>query len=129
MVDEDVIYRIAELFGVGVSKLRKRNERWQQSYSVILRGRRAMRLMIQLYPMMSKRRQAQIRRALSSYDPEHHFRNRALTLAQAAEIRAALLRGIKVPTLTREYGVTCDILYSVQAGRSYKEPEAFAIAN
>lgn len=70
MVDEDIISRVSNLFGVSYFFIKSKNERWKDTYSTIVRGKSAVNLMIQLRPLMGLRRQGQIDAALSHYSPE-----------------------------------------------------------
>jgi hypothetical protein len=67
MTDEDVIQRIAAMFGVGYTKPKSRKVHWKQTYRCWVRGARAVEWMIKLRPLMGRRRQGQIDRAIASY--------------------------------------------------------------
>jgi hypothetical protein len=69
MTDEDVVSRVGRIFGRKVFAYKPRDPRWQQSYQVRVTGGRAVRWMTLLRPLMGMRRQAQIDRALASYEP------------------------------------------------------------
>ena len=120
--DRDVAERVSAFFGTNVVTDRVRKEHWKQSYRVTVKGRRAMDLMRSLRPLMGKRRQGQIDRALASHDPAFKYRNgkTALTWEQAGAIRLALMAGGSPRALADEYGVSYDVVTSIKAGRSYK---------
>lgn len=69
MTDLDTIERVASLWGVGHT-VRKSRFGWSEQYIVARRSGRAADLMRELYPLMGRRRQAQIDQALASYHPE-----------------------------------------------------------
>lgn len=73
MCDEDIIARVATLFGVAYQEAKRRRtgrrKHHKKNWVVMLKGARARALMGQLRPFMGERRQAQIDRALASYDP------------------------------------------------------------
>lgn len=75
MIDEDIIYRVANLFGVSYCKrlISKKNPKWKDIYMTQLRGMRAMSIMKQLKPLMGKRRQQQIQNALDSFNPDSYI--------------------------------------------------------
>lgn len=70
MTDEDIISRVANLFGVSYFFIKSKNEKWKDTYSTRVRGKSAVNLMLQLKPLMGLRRQGQIENALSCYKPE-----------------------------------------------------------
>src|SRR5579872_6245476 len=64
MTDQDVIERVARIWGVSARPLALRNESWKQTYATRITGPRAYGWMQRLRPFMSIRRQGQIDRAL-----------------------------------------------------------------
>src|SRR4051812_29330710 len=68
MTDEDIIARVAQLFGVKYHKTPLKEERFKTPYAAMLKGTRAAALMQQLHPLMSQRRQTQIECALQDYN-------------------------------------------------------------
>ena len=67
--DQDVVRRTADLFGINCITCERRgcdDKGWKPTYTVMLKGRRAVQLMIRLYPLMGRRRQSQIERAVAS---------------------------------------------------------------
>lgn len=121
MTDEDVIARVAHIFGVRYvsSRRYKKNKNWKPSFGVILRGKKAVQMMKDLEYWMGDRRREQIRRALASHDPQLHIRK--LTAENVFAIRAALSRGTKRTFLAKKYGVSVRMIYRIQAGEVWKE--------
>jgi hypothetical protein len=78
MCDADVISRVGRCFGVNYHLTDKRHpEKWKQSFRVHVKGRKAIELMRLIYPFMSKRRKAQIDRALKcAADARVHRKSR-----------------------------------------------------
>jgi hypothetical protein len=78
MTDEDVIERVAKLFGRKYQKIYSKNALHKDSYAVRITGTKAVDLMRKILPHMSKRRQEQITKSLESYD--EGYRNKAMNL-------------------------------------------------
>ena len=91
--DEDVIQRVGALLAVAYCPVRKRREHWKQSYCLRLHGRRAVELMLQMRPYMSKRRQEQIDIAVASYEKRRDRGPSKLTDDQVRQIRQLLRDG------------------------------------
>jgi hypothetical protein len=122
MTDEDVVARVAALWGVAYHEVRQQRSRvmgWKPNYYVHLRGKPAVELMEQLLPFMGERRQQQIRRALESYNP--HIRNKLLP-EQIAAIKVQLAEGCKHGELAKQYGVDRSTVSHIKAGvrKAYK---------
>jgi hypothetical protein len=67
MTDYDVVKHVAELFEVKYIHTRKyKVEHWKDSYATLLKGKRAVRLMFRLYPLMGERRKQQIEAAIDA---------------------------------------------------------------
>ncbi len=67
MCDEEIVKKVADLFEMKYATIkRKGHDNWSPQYQWILRGSRAVKLMRDLYPLMSAKRQAQIDRALTA---------------------------------------------------------------
>lgn len=72
MTDRDVVQRAAVLFGRGVSHFDRKSARPRKRVFITsLKGSHALRLMTDIYPVMSTRRCAQIDRVLASPRPGH----------------------------------------------------------
>jgi len=74
MTDEDIVSRVSSIFGVKYHRIVPKNTAWKDSFSIVLRGVKAMELMKRLQPLMGSRRQKQIQDALGRYDPERRDR-------------------------------------------------------
>lgn len=110
MTDEDVVARVADLWGVryhAVGKGRSAAHGWKVAYRVMLRGHPAARLMQELRPLMGKRRQHQIDTALATYQAPVA---RLLTNEQAWTLARRYWAGERSPTaLGREFGVSKNV--------------------
>lgn len=117
MTDEDVVARVASIWGITYNNVRREYyERmgWRPAFFVHLRGKRAVELMQRLLPLMGKRRQEQIKRALASYNP--YLRNK-LSPTQIAEIRLKLGDGYTHGEIARHYGVDRSTVSHIKAGK------------
>jgi hypothetical protein len=85
--DEDVIQWVSGLFGVTYCVVKKRKSHWRQSFSTRIHGRKAVELMRQMRPHMSKRRQAQIDAAINSYEAHPNRGASKLTDEQVRQIK------------------------------------------
>lgn len=116
MTDEDVVARVAALWGVTYHEVRRNRSTmmgWKAIFYVHLRGKRAAELMQRLRPLMGLRRQRQIERALASYNP--HLR-RKLYREQIAEIKTQLAQGRKHGEIASQYGVDRSTISHIKAG-------------
>ena len=126
MTDEDVINRVARLFGRKYRKCKNRSpQNWKDSYSVLLRGAKALEIMKTLRPYMSERRKEQIDRALISW-PEKNGKVRSgesrasLDENDVIEIRNRLkATDITLAELAREYYVSLHVMKDISAGRTW----------
>ena len=120
MVDEDVITRAAALLGVNCIHTRKGTDHSQDSYQLLLRGRRAVKIMHQLCPLMGVRRQGQIDRALASHDP-HYRSHRQGTLSdeQVLEIYNRAHAGESAQKIAHAMGVSRSICTDIKLGRTW----------
>lgn len=76
MMDDDVVAKIARLFGVVCIHLPPRRG-YRESYKAVARGKRAVDLMRLLRPLLGNRRRAQVDAAVASYHANpHHPCNR-----------------------------------------------------
>jgi len=69
MTDEDVVARVAAMFGRKASCWQPRQARWQRTFVVRVTGAKAAAWMTALRPLMGQRRRGQIDRALASTNP------------------------------------------------------------
>lgn len=120
MVDEDVINRAAALLGVHHVHTRKGTGRSQDSYQLVLRGRKAVEVMHQLYPLMGVRRQGQIERALASHDPHYRsHRQGTLSDAQVLEVYRRAHAGESLKIIAKDMGVSRSICTDIKLGRTW----------
>jgi hypothetical protein len=70
MTDEDVVARVAGMFGRKLGCWQPRQTRWQVTYVVRVTGAKAVAWMTALRPLMGRRRRMQIDQAVASYDPK-----------------------------------------------------------
>jgi hypothetical protein len=77
MTDHDVVKRVADLMGVGVTLRSEPSRRGKAIFATALSGWRADRLMRRLLPMMGKRRSGQIKTALEGQSLPRESRMRA----------------------------------------------------
>lgn len=124
MTDEDVVEKVAALFGVGYLFIRRdpRNLGWKDYFKTQVVGFPAVTLMRRLRPLMGQRRQQQIDKALASYVGRLAGDNsRKLTAEQAAEVRERV-KTEPVAALSREYGISRATVYRIRDGKTWKEP-------
>jgi hypothetical protein len=122
MTDQDVVERVAEIWGVGycsASTKRHRERGWKPAWIVAISGRRAVEMMRLLYPLMSKRRQAQIDHALSCYAPDKQARRLKYSDEQVATAKRRLLVDKAKPKdVAEETGLSIWTVYDVKRGRN-----------
>lgn len=64
MTDADVVQRVATLFGRNrICSFKSKRANHKDSYSILVKGKRAVQIMGDLYPLMGERRKQQIRNA------------------------------------------------------------------
>jgi hypothetical protein len=116
MTDEDVVARVAELLGVGyVKHVSSRNPAWKPSYFAHLQGQRAVRLMLELRPLMGERRKAQIDAAVATWAPRPSRISREQGEAIVGEFRA----GRSAKSLAEAYGISKWSVYALHQGRYF----------
>jgi hypothetical protein len=113
MADEDIITRVAILWGMSYCANPPRQVGWKMCYRTVIRGRKAAILMRELRPLMGHRRQGQIDQALARYNPNSRWK---LSQAQADDIRSRLSAGVKATILATEYGVGRATVYTCGRG-------------
>lgn len=109
--DEDVIARVAEIFGNKYHPTTKQKSHHKQSFSLNKKGLGAVDLMKQLYPHMGIRRKQQIDEAISSCSVRP---KRSLTDEQALEIRRQIQKGENYLVLAKKYGVNRSTIFNVK---------------
>jgi hypothetical protein len=118
MTDEDVVARVASMWGRKPQRLVPRQERWSVSFFVRITGAKAVSWMTALQPMMGERRCGQINRAIASYAP----RPRALLdHAKAAEALRLLNEGATVRSVADHFGVSIWCIYDLRLGRTHRD--------
>lgn len=117
--DEDVIDRVGIILGCNYWKIYPRKSHWKVTYVIRPKGGKAVELMQTLKPLMGKRRQEQIQRALDSYKPKPRFSK--IIAKQAYEIRQRFRNGEKAINLAKEFGITKWSVYAIHQERSWKK--------
>jgi hypothetical protein len=117
MADRDVMERAAALLGCGVSVVPARREGWRTAYCARVRGARAVRWMQLLRPLMGRRRQQQIDRALACHAPDP---TRHLDDERAAEALMCLANGDPVKAVADRFGTSIWCIYDLRGGRTHK---------
>jgi hypothetical protein len=121
--DEDVIGWVAAWLGAKYTPLKPRatgTPGTKQAFFVCVSAGPAVRLMQQLYPLMGKRRQEQIERALASYDPNKHKRNTSkLTDDQVLDIYKRAHAGERQKTIASEYNIDRSTIADIKRAKSW----------
>jgi hypothetical protein len=117
MTDEDVIARVAAMFGRTVSCWQSPEVRWRPTYIVRITGSKAVAWMHALRPLMGSRRQQQIDHALASYDPRP---TALLNEHTARDALRQLASGCSVRVVAEGFGTSIWCIYDLRAGRTYK---------
>jgi hypothetical protein len=117
MTDEDIIARVANIFGVKYHRVSPRREGAKVPFSVLARGTRAHDLMRELYPRMGIRRQAQIDRALTGYV---YKPSRTVTEAQAREVRRRAKAGEPLIEIAKSLDIGYQAVKAIKQGRTWK---------
>jgi hypothetical protein len=121
MTDEDTISKVASLFKVKYhlsTPERYREKGWKSAYSVRITGKHAVQWMVLLRPLMGKRRQSQIDKAIACYQEDTR---KVLSSLQMEELRQRALNGENVLKLATEYGISKSLAYYIRNGYTYKE--------
>jgi hypothetical protein len=125
MTDEDIIAKVAACFGTKYQFYRAKKEYHKNSYIATLKGSRAIEMMKLLYPLMGKRRQAQIDRAINAMVkvPSNrgvHNPSSKLNDDKVREIRQRLLNGERPRHICQDYGVSEYAIRDIEHGRKWK---------
>jgi hypothetical protein len=104
------------------------DSRFKPRYLAALHGKRAVDLMRQLQPHMSLRRQAQIERAIATYQPIGQIRGEQhpqakLDAAKVREIKKRLHNNEMASKLAKEYGVDRGLIWQIKVGRIWQHVE------
>jgi len=117
MTDEDVVRRVAEMFGRRVGCWQPRERRWLPTYLVRITGSKAVAWMTALRPLMGNRRQLQIDQAVASYQPKPA----ALLNDESARRALGLLAsGTTVQAVAAQFGTSIWCIYDLRGGRTFK---------
>lgn len=117
MIDRDVVARAATLLGCGVTTVRPRRSHWKESYTLRIKGSRAVEWMGALRPLVGERRRRQIDRAVASYEPRS---NRRLDDEKAVAALRMLADGLSVREVAEHFSVTHWCIYDLRLGRTHK---------
>jgi hypothetical protein len=118
MVDRDVIDHAGALLGAKTVRVRARSRRWQDSFTVSVRGAGAVAWMEALRPFLGARRQRQIERAVASYSSRS---NRLLDDGAAWRALELLAAGGSVATVAGRLGVSRWCIYDLRLGRTHAQ--------
>jgi len=120
MTDEDVVGRVAGLWGCSYQAVSPRKSHHKGSYRVRLTGSSAVAVMQAVYPLLGKRRQGQINAALASYIRRPvGGQNKKITAAQAIAIRRRRSDGESTQLIADDYGISKWNVYAIAQGRSW----------
>ncbi len=115
--DFDVAARAAALLGTRpVIRCKPRQAHHKQAYQVCITGARARAWMYKLRPLMGTRRQAQIDRAIQSFDPGRRYRKTALSMEQADRVRTELEKGRSQTAIALDFGVSHNVIGCIKRG-------------
>jgi hypothetical protein len=117
MIDRDVVARAAEVLGCGVITVRPRRSHWKESYSLRMKGSRAVEWMHALRPLLGERRRHQVDRAIASYAPRSNQRLNDRNASLALEM---LADGQSVNAVAEHFSVTHWCIYDLRLGRTHK---------
>lgn len=117
MTDEDVVTRVATLFGRKVGRWESGHARERPVFLVRITGSKAVAWMTALHPLMGERRRMQIDRAVASYEPKP-----VALLDDAAAQRALglLASGSSVREVAERFGTSVWCMYDLRGGRTHK---------
>src|SRR5688572_472981 len=109
MTDEDVVARVADLWGVRYHKVARQKSHHKDTYMVAIKGSTAVRVMKELKPFMGQRRALQIEEAVAAYkyDPPK------ISEEDVFEIERRYAAGEKAAELANEFGVTKYTVYAI----------------
>lgn len=124
MTDEDIIARVAAIFGKKYHQVRRQKEHHKKAYVTHLKGHRAHDFMRELYPLMSTRRKQQIDRALANYiyKPDAKGQNNGqskLTTEQVRQIKLRLADGESGLKIAKDYRVSQRCISDINTGKTW----------
>lgn len=120
MTDKDVMENVASFFGTTLSsytpkgRTKDNTREFKKVYLCQLRGTRARKLMTDLKPLMGVRRQAQIQKALDSYNPnaldDANKKKMVISDSELGKIYKARQSGETLERIAFRYGVTRNVI-------------------
>lgn len=122
MTDEDVIARVANIFNHSYTPYNPHKTGWNITYKVTLKGASAVSVMRQLRPLMGKRRQQQIDRALEGFVCKSNttITTPKLSEDQVREIKRRLKTGETARSIAKDFPVTHFTIWGISEGKTWK---------
>jgi hypothetical protein len=117
MTDQDVVARVAAMFGRKLGRWQSRRAGEQPVFLVRVTGAKAVAWMTALRPLMGERRRAQIDRAVASHAPTPTARLDETAAQQALRRLAA---GDTVREVAEQFGTSIWCIYDLRLGRTHK---------
>jgi hypothetical protein len=117
MTDEDVVARVAVMFGRKLGRWQSPRAREQPVFLVRITGAKAVAWMMALRPLMGERRRAQIDRAVASHAPTPTARLDDCAALQALRL---LEGGSTVRQVAERFGTSIWCIYDLRGGRTHK---------
>jgi hypothetical protein len=122
--DEDIISRVAALFGVKYHAYQRRNVKCKTAYIINVRGSSAYHFMQALYPILGQRRRGQITNALADYvyKPDRRGSNNSFSKLQEAdvkEIKRRLASGEVQRVIARDYNISPRAVSDIKCGLTW----------
>ena len=119
MTDQDVVQRVADLFGVTIYYKSSNNVKHKDCWTTRLKGQRAVEVMKEILPLMGQRRQSQIKRAVESYKPAY----RNLTEKIVSKIKSELDKGnLTQSQIAKKYGFRRETICRINRGKTGSSP-------
>ena len=117
MTDQDVVARVAVMFGRKLGRWQSRHAREQPVFLVRITGAKAVAWMTALRPLMGQRRRAPIDRAVASHAPTPTAQ---LDDARAHQALTLLATGSTVREVAERFGTSIWCIYDLRLGRTHK---------
>lgn len=117
MTDEDVVARVASMFGRKPGRWQPREARHQETHLVRITGAKAVAWMLAPHPLMGERRRMQIDLAVASHAPN------PTALLDDTTARAALrmlASGSTVRDVAEHFGTSIWCIYDLRGSRTHK---------
>lgn len=113
MVDEDIIKKVADLFGVKYHKRNPSQQHHNISYVTSIKGKKAVKLMQKIRYLMGIRRKRQIDNALSCYA----VYERRLNEHEVRKIKIELLTTKRQADVAEKFGLRRETINRINTGR------------